>query len=98
MEISRKELRHIFGKLEVESTASKHHVTGFVPDELGRPLLPVYYSHGSKGLSGPPAHQFRKSLYLTPSEFADLIRCTFSRDDVLERARDVARPGRQTER
>lgn len=77
------ELERIFKKLEVQPKKSTHHVRGFVV-ENGRVLLPLRYSFGSKGMKGRVLHRFRKSLHLNEEQFANLVRCTFSRENLLE--------------
>ena len=84
MEISAKQIALVFTKLQVQERHSTHHVAGFIPDADGNLLVPVYHSHGRKGLAGPAAHQFRKSLFLSVSEFNSLVECTLSRTDYLE--------------
>lgn len=77
------DLEKIFTKLKVQHKKSTHHVRGFVV-EGGKVILPLRYSFGSKGLKGRVLHKFRKSLHLSERQLSDLVRCTFSRDDLLK--------------
>ncbi|NBB49797.1 hypothetical protein GVN24_16090 [Rhizobium sp. CRIBSB] len=82
-ELKTKELEKLFTKLQIEERKCSHHVRGFIV-EGGRAVLPVHYSHGNKGLHGQNLHKFRKSLHLDNDQFSGLIKCTFSRDELME--------------
>jgi hypothetical protein len=83
MDIANKDLNKTFSKLEVDEVDCAHHRRGFVCDEDGRPILPIYCSRGRKGLQGRPAHQFIKDLNLSEPEFRLLVECTLSRTEYL---------------
>lgn len=82
-EISQRELRKVYTKLRV-AVINNDHIRGWVVHE-GRPLIPLRYSH-SKPLNGWAAEDFIKSLGLSKREFAALVACTFSREQVVQRA------------
>jgi hypothetical protein len=79
MQLSTREAERVFRKLRVEAVESSHHVRGFVTYN-GVRLLPVQYSNGRKDMPGHVPKRFAKSLNLSLSEFAELKRCTMSRD------------------
>jgi hypothetical protein len=83
MQLSTREAAKIFRKLEIRPAKSSHHVRGFLVVD-GVKVLPLHYSHGHKDLPGNVPRRFAKSLKLTPAEFAELKRCTMSRDNYLE--------------
>jgi hypothetical protein len=83
MQLTTREAERIFKKLEVESVKSTHHVRGFVTYK-GVRLLPVHYSNGRKDMPGHIPKRFSKSLNLSLSEFAELKRCTMSRETYFE--------------
>jgi hypothetical protein len=80
MQLSTREAEKIFNKLEVESVKSRHHVRGFVTFN-GVRILPVHYSNGHKDMPGQVPKRFAKSLKLSLDEFAELKRCSMSRDE-----------------
>lgn len=79
MQLSTKEAERIFRKLDVEAVKSTHHVRGFVTYN-GVRLFPIHYSKGHKDMPGQVPKRFAKSLNLTLPEFAELKRCTMSKD------------------
>jgi hypothetical protein len=79
MQLTTREAARIFRKLGVVEKKSTHHVAGFVVID-GKKTLPVYYSHGNKGMKGPVPHRFRRSLKLSEAEFAELKDCSLSRE------------------
>ncbi len=86
-DLKTRELEKLFRKLEIEPKSCSHHVRGFLVVD-GRPVLPVHYSNGRKGLHGPNLHKFRKSLKVDGDQFDGLVKCTFSRDDLIQSLRD----------
>ena len=83
MQLTTREAEKIFTKLKVEAVKSTHHVRGFVTYN-GVRLLPVHYSNGHKDMPGNVPKRFAKSLNLSLTEFAELKRCTMSRDDYFD--------------
>jgi hypothetical protein len=83
MQLTTREAERIFKKLEVEAIKSTHHVRGFVTYN-GVRLFPVHYSNGRKDMPGHVPKRFAKSLNLALDEFAELKRCTMSRDKYFE--------------
>ena len=81
-DLKSRELDKLFKKLEIESKQCSHHVRGFLVED-GKAVLPVHYSHGNKGLHGPSLQKFRKSLQVNGDQFQGLVKCTFSRADLL---------------
>lgn len=86
-DLKSKDLDKIFKKLGVEKKQCSHHVRGFL-EENGKAVLPLHYSHGRKGLHGPNLHKFRKSLHIDNEQFQNLVKCTFSRLDLISVLRD----------
>lgn len=87
MQVSPADAARIFAKLKVVDKPSTHHVTGWLVVE-GRRVLPLHYSRGRKDMHGRVAHLFRKSLHVTPAEYADLVSCPLSREKYLELLRE----------
>lgn len=79
MQLTTREAARIFDKLDVDVAKSRHHVRGFVTYNGAR-LLPVHYSHGHKDMPGHVPKRFAKSLRLSLEEFADLKRCTMTKE------------------
>lgn len=78
MQLTTREAERIFGKLDVEVVKSRHHVRGFVTFN-GVRLLPLHYSNGHKDMPGHVPKRFAKSLHLSLDQFAELKRCTMSK-------------------
>jgi len=83
VQLKTNEAAKIFRKLEVESVKSRHHVRGFLVVN-GVRVLPLHYSHGRKELPGPVPKRFASALQLNLQEFAELKRCTMSRNAYLD--------------
>jgi hypothetical protein len=81
------DLEKLFRKLEIEPKSCSHHVRGFLVVD-GKPVLPLHYSNGKKNLYGPNLHKFRKSLKLDGKQFEQFVKCTFSREDLIQVLRD----------
>jgi hypothetical protein len=82
VQLSTREAERIFNKLDVEPVKSSHHVRGFVTVD-GVRLLPVHYSNGRKDMPGHVPKRFAKSLRLSLEEFAELKRCTMTKEEYL---------------
>jgi len=82
-DLKSKELEKLFTKLEIKPKSCTHHVRGFLTVD-GKMVLPVHYSNGKKGLHGPSLHRFRKSLKVDQTQFFGLVKCTFSRVDLID--------------
>jgi hypothetical protein len=79
VQLTTREAERIFDKLEVEVVKSTHHVRGFVTYH-GTRILPLHYSNGRKDMPGHVPKRFAKSLMLSLNEFAELKRCTMTKD------------------
>jgi len=87
VQLRSKEIERVFRKLEIETKTSPHHVVGWLVVD-GRRVLPLHYSRGRDVTHGRLAHPFRKSLHLTPPEFAAMMNCTMTRDEYIEILRE----------
>lgn len=82
MQLTTQDALRVVLKLGIEMVPCKHHHRGFFVVD-GRRLFPVHFSHGKKEFPPPVVHKFRKSLFLTLEEFAELVGCTLSKSDYL---------------
>ena len=83
MQVTKREAAKVFKKLDIDVTQNNHHVRGWLKIE-GKKISPVHYSHGNGPMPGKIGDKFRKSFYLTPPEFSDLINCPLSKEEFYE--------------
>ena len=79
MPITKQEAKRVFNKLDVEEKQSTHHISGWVIID-GKKTYNVHFSHGRGDMPSRIGIKFAKSFGLTIEEFAELKRCTMSKE------------------
>lgn len=88
MQATKRDAKRVLQKLQVVEVSCKHHHAGFLVVD-GVKVLKVHYSHGNGEMPPTVVHLFRKSLKLDVDEFRRLMGCTLSRDEYIERLRQL---------
>jgi hypothetical protein len=82
MQLKKIEAQAITNKLQIEYRQKKHNY-GLLKYK-GKPILPVYFSHGRGDMPGNVPDKFRQSLKLNENDFENLKNCPLSREDYIE--------------
>lgn len=82
MQVKKEEAQSIFEKLQIRFRPKKHNYGWFRYE--GRPVLPVYFSHGKGDMPGKVGDKFRQSFKINEDQFRALRDCPLSREGYAE--------------
>lgn len=82
MQLKEREAQAVINKLQIEYRHKKHNY-GLLKYK-GKPILPVYFSHGKGDMPGKVPDKFRQGLKINEDQFKDLRDCPLSREDYIE--------------
>lgn len=81
MQVKKDEARSVFNKLQIEYRSESHNY-GWLRYE-GKPILPVYFSHGKGDMPAKVGDKFRQSLKINEEQFRALRDCPLTREDYI---------------
>ena len=87
MQLTKREAEKIFRILGIEPKRNRHHVAGFLIVD-GKVILGVHYSFGRGEMPANVPEKFRRSLYLSQTEFQELRRSRMTREQYIQLLRD----------
>jgi hypothetical protein len=70
----------IFRKLNLQQRRNTKHVYGWLIVD-GKRVLPLHYSYGRGEMPGHVPDRFRAAMHLDRPQFANMVRCTMSREE-----------------